>query len=93
MYFKDFVPQISPPPHVPKAAEYATFEDAVAAADRWIAEHQVRVINIETVVLPNIWSPSEQGTGDAALHTHGDWPVTWYQFVRVWYETKPGGRK
>ena len=45
----------------------------------------VDVVNVETVVLPNIWSQYEEGTTDPALHTSGDMASQWNQFIRVWY--------
>lgn len=65
--------------------EYESFDSALAAANAWIGEERIEVINVETVVLPNIWQPSEEGTRDAGLRT-GDLAV-WHQFVRVWYRT------
>jgi hypothetical protein len=64
--------------------EYETLSEAIAAANEWIAEHRIRPINIETVVLPNIWEDWEQGTQDPAIRTFHK-PI-WHQFLRVWYE-------
>ena len=44
------------------------------------------VLNVETVVLPNIWSPYEEGSADVALGTSGEMPSHWHQFIRCWYE-------
>lgn len=63
--------------------EYETFEATVGAANAWIDENSVRVINVETVVLPNIWEVWESGSQDPALRTFQK--PTWHQFVRVWY--------
>jgi UTP-glucose-1-phosphate uridylyltransferase len=64
--------------------EYETFGAAIAAANEWIKDNSVRVVGIETVVLPNIWEDWEQGSQDPALRTFHK-PI-WHQFVRVWYE-------
>jgi hypothetical protein len=66
-------------------AEHESFDAALEDANRWISEHHIRVINIETVVLPNIWSRYEEGPADTALGT-GDSVNYWHQFLRVWYE-------
>lgn len=56
---------------------------AVEAAGDRVQQWQVRLINVETVVLPNIWS--EEGTQDPELQIAGGYG-SWNQFVRVWYE-------
>ena len=87
--FRDFVPRLTTsdggtalfswPVEV-----FETFAEAVRAADAWIASDEIQVRQIETVVLPNIWSAKEEGSGDPALAAAG--PVVWHQFVRVWYD-------
>lgn len=85
LQFQDFVPRMTMPPAFLRGAEYETFDEAVQAANRWIDENQIRVINIETVVLPNIWSRYEEGSTDSELGTSGESPSHWHQFVRIWY--------
>jgi hypothetical protein len=84
--FHDFVPQMLAPPGWFKEGDYESLEEAVAAANTWIAEDNIRIINVETVVLPNIWSRFEEGPTDTALSTSGDSPSRWHQFVRCWYQ-------
>lgn len=85
--FEDFAPRVTSPAGPFRRGQFQTFEDAVKAADAWIRESGVDVINLETVVLPNVWSPGEEGTVDAELPTNEGNLITnnWYQFVRVWY--------
>jgi hypothetical protein len=83
---QDFVPKVTKPAAFFTPAEHESFDAAVAAANRWIEETGVRVINVETVVLPNIWSRWEEGSKDTALGTSGESPSYWHQFIRVWYE-------
>jgi hypothetical protein len=85
--FRDFVPKMTAPPGFFKLAEYESFEAAVAAANQWIRESRIDLVNIETVVLPNIWSGWEKGSTDTSLGTSGESPSHWHQFVRVWYRT------
>jgi hypothetical protein len=66
------------------AASYESFEAAVKAANEWINSDAVNVVNIETVVLPNIWAHTEEGTKDPELPTF-EGHARWHQFVRVWY--------
>lgn len=85
--FRDFVPEMLAAPKLFKAGDYETLDAALAAANQWIEEDDIRVLNIETVVLPNIWSRFEEGTQDVALGTSGEMPSHWHQFIRVWYQT------
>ncbi len=84
--YKDFVPKMTRPAAFLSPAEHESFEAALEAANRWVHENGIRVINVETVVLPNIWSRYEEGSGDTALGTSGESPSFWHQFIRVWYE-------
>lgn len=84
--FRDFVPEMLAAPGLFKAGEYESFEGALTAANSWIKEYDIKIINVETVVLPNIWSRYEEGTTDVALGTSGEMPSHWHQFVRVWYQ-------
>jgi len=83
--FRDFVPEMLSAPRLFKAGEYESMEAAVAAANSWIKEYDIKIVNVETVVLPNIWSRYEEGPTDVALGTSGEMPSHWHQFVRVWY--------
>ena len=81
--YRDFVPQILPvPPRAPPT--YETFDDAVAAANSWIVAESIKVVTVETVVLPNIHSYA-QGSVVGRTET-GLFGGDWVQFVRVWYE-------
>ena len=87
VHFRDFVPKMIAAPSLFKSGEYESFEEAVAAANKWIKEYDIRIVSIETVVLPNIWSRWEDGPTDVALGTSGEMPSQWHQFVRCWYQT------
>lgn len=82
--YRDFAPGALKGARWFQGATYETFDAAVAAANSWIAADAVKVINVETVVLPNIDAPGQGGTADAQLWTAS--MANWYQFVRVWYE-------
>jgi hypothetical protein len=84
--FRDFVPEMLAAPRLFKAGEYESLEAALAEANAWIKEYDIKIVNVETVVLPNIWSRYEEGTSDVALGTSGEMPSHWHQFVRVWYQ-------
>ena len=86
LQYKDFVPKEIVSSGFFKAGEYESFDDAVAAANQWLVESRVRLIKLETVVLPNIHSRWEEGSSDAAIRTSGDSPSQWHQFLRLWYQ-------
>jgi len=84
--YRDFVPKMTRPAAFLSPAEHESFDAALEAANHWIRQSGIRVINVETVVLPNIWSRYEEGSGDTVLGTSGESPSFWHQFIRVWYE-------
>ena len=85
--YKDFVPKQISAPGFFAAGEHESFDDAVNAANQWIEENQtIKLVNLETVVLPNIWSKWEEGSSDASIGTSGDTVSRWHQFLRCWYQ-------
>jgi len=82
---RDFVPRMIREAFLLTPAEYESFEDAEAAANAWLEAENIQVVNIETVVLPNLWK--EEGAEDPSLRTSGDFVSNWHQFIRVWYRT------
>ncbi len=83
--YKDFVPKQIEAPGFLNPGEHETFDEAVRAANQWIVENEVKLMSMETVVLPNIWSRWEEGSRDASIGTSGDAPSRWHQFLRCWY--------
>ena len=86
LQYKDFVPKMLAEPGLFKLGEYETLAEALEEANRWIEQSSVQVINVETVVLPNIWTRWEEGTEDVALGTSGEMKSHWHQFIRCWFE-------
>jgi len=83
--YQDFVPKVTKPAAFLSPAEHESFDAALAEANRWIKENEIRVVSVETVVLPNIWNRFEEGSRDPALGV-GDSVSFWHQFIRVWHE-------
>ena len=83
--FQDFVPRQLQPAGFLTAAQYQPVDQTVQAANDWIRQYGVKVLNVETVVLPNVYDPGEEGTGDGDLRVSGDGRSDWYQLIRVWY--------
>ncbi len=86
--FKDFVPRMTDTPGLLKPAEFESFELAVEAANLWIKETGVELVQLETVVLPNIWSHYEEGSADSSLGIPLGSPSHWNQFLRCWYRKR-----
>jgi hypothetical protein len=89
--FIDFAPRIVRPGALFRLAEYEALQQAVAAANQWVRQYGVSVLNVETVVLPNIYRRGEEGSADPHLVTSGEMMSEWLQVVRVWYEASDGG--
>ena len=78
--FEDFAPRMIKSGFFSR--EFESFDAALAGANEWIDGNDIDVVNIETVVLPQIWR--ENGTTDADLRTYEN-GATWHQFIRVWF--------
>ena len=85
--FRDFAPKQLRPAGFLKAAEYQELHEALADANRWVEENAIEVVNVETVVLPSLHDPMEEGTTDPELHVSGKMSTTWHQFIRVWFQS------
>ena len=83
--YKDFVPKQISAPGFFEPGQHESFDDAVLAANQWLADNDIKLISLETVVLPNIWSKWEEGSTDASIGT-GDSPNRWHQFLRCWFQ-------
>jgi hypothetical protein len=64
--------------------EHETLQSTVVRVNEWIAQSGSQIINIETVVLPNV-SQAEDAS-QVGIRTSGKISSYWYQVVRVWYE-------
>ena len=84
--FVDFVPEMIDKGGIFKAPTMEEMVEVVRRMNEWIERNQTKVVNVETVVLPNIHQAHEEGSQDTQVRTSGDFPASWHQFVRVWYE-------
>jgi hypothetical protein len=66
--------------------DYEPLSATVARANLWLRESAVRVLNVETVVLPNV--KNEEKASEVGIRTSGEMSSYWFQIVRVWYETE-----
>jgi hypothetical protein len=82
--FQDFAPAIEKRGFFQNS--YESLQECLQRANTWIQEDNPDVINIETVVLPNLWGSGEEGSEDPEIRTSGDMMSSWHQFIRVWYK-------
>ena len=84
--FQDFVPEQVEKARMFKKASYESLDTAMERMNEWRRKnYSYRILNIETVVLPNIHLKAEEGSTDVALPTEAEFSSSWHQFVRVWY--------
>jgi hypothetical protein len=83
--FKDFTPNFEKAGFFSKTT-YEPLQDCLRRANQWIEMENPKIINVETVVLPNLWDSDEEGSEDPELGTGGESSSSWHQFVRVWHE-------
>lgn len=81
--YKDFFPVVLESGFF--STEHEALPATVARANQWVAESGVRIINVETVVLPNI--ECVEDASKVGIRTSGEISSHWYQVVRVWYES------
>ena len=81
--YKDFFPVVLKSGYF--SIEHEALPATVARASQWVREAGVQVINVETVVLPNIKSVAD--ASQVGIRTSGERSSHWYQIVRVWYES------
>ena len=84
--FKDFAPRVTDPGGMFSAKVYENLEAAAAAASRWCEHSNIIPLNVETVLLPDIYDKKQEGSKDAHVMTGNI--VQWHQIVRVWYLAK-----
>lgn len=86
IYFRDFEPRLLQAAGIFNAAQYENVHTILQEVNDWIRDENIQVVNIETVVLPNMHNWGEEGTTDPELRTGGEVGSTWHQFFRVWYK-------
>jgi hypothetical protein len=83
--FKDFFPTVLRSGVL--SSDFEPFSAVVNRANKWIATSGVQVLNVETLVLPNV--STEQEAQATNIRTSGEMSSYWRQILRVWYEAPP----
>lgn len=78
--YKDFAPAVLNRGFL--STDYESLSSIVDRANQWISGQNVQVINVETVVLPNL---DGQESGNNGIRSSGEMSSYWFQVVRVWY--------
>ena len=83
--YKDLSP--SAVEHKVLSTEYENFSEVVAHANEWIRDSSVTVLNVETVLLPNLQNLKD--TLQVIQSVSGEIIVSSYLFqvLRVWYNS------
>ena len=86
--YKDFVPDLLAQsagflgePH------FEPLKDVLARCNEWIGESGAEVLSIETVVLPRLHHPHEEGSEDVNMRQADESMTPWNQFIRVWFRS------
>jgi hypothetical protein len=82
IYFKDFIPNINA--NGLFLQEYESVEETLLRVNRWITQHSVEVLNIETVLVPTQLCKDKDTSSK-----HNSWQVGSIscQVIRVWHST------
>ena len=65
--------------------EYEAIPAVIVRVNEWVLAAGVNIVNIETVVLPNVQNPETASKSGLIVGEIS----AWYQVVRVWYEGEP----
>ena len=87
--YEDFVPEVVSHPGFFRREEVEDFAGLVERLNAWLDEQgsAIDVVNVETVVLPNIFRDQETGSGDTWLTAAGT-SDSWHQVLRLWYRVR-----
>lgn len=81
--FQDFIPQVQRQRLIPAMSEYESLQEVVTRANRWIEQRGVRVINVETLIVPAL--PRADAEITAVRLESPNNTLASYQMIRVWY--------
>lgn len=83
---RDFLPEVTVRGIL--SNEYEDLGATIARANAWITSQHIDVINVETVLQPNL---AHRGRSDEnGIRTSGEVSSYWFQVVRVWYAPATG---
>jgi hypothetical protein len=85
--FRDFFPESLPSRKkvlglIP-VPEHEPLDVVLERVNEWVAAERVDVVNVETVLLPQVEGAAETARG--WLVAQHDFNTNWYQIIRVWF--------
>lgn len=89
---EDFAPRITERGHFGGPSKYEFFSEVVSAANQWMGNRTIQIINVETIVLLNGSESTSDGVygvgtsnGVYAVTVGSGITVNCFQCMRVWY--------
>jgi hypothetical protein len=81
--FQDFIPRRQGKRLLGVLTDYENLHELVSRVNRWIEQHHIDVLNIETVVVTSLPDETE-ASPKVRMESQGT-ALSTYQIVRVWY--------
>ena len=81
--FKDFLPEIQKK-ILGIPTDYESIHEVLTRVKRWIEREQIKIINVETLLLPAM--PSGNAESPPARMTGASGSMGTFQIIRVWYD-------
>lgn len=90
IHFKDFDIKVTRPAGLISGPEFEPIEETLLRMNNWIEENEILVLNVETLVIPNIFmgktGMTKRTSSKGAFKIGGSQSSWWYQIFRVWYK-------
>lgn len=83
--FRDFRPRLLDAGGIVTPPTFEPFEAVLAEANAWLEKTGVTVLNVETLLLPNLTLLTEKTTSQTSALTAVEGTTYWHQVLRVWY--------
>lgn len=83
--YKDFAPEVVEKGGMFRSNKVEALKEVVATANNWAATNSVKVINIETVLLPVTTKDPGKSFERAAINVELGM-AEWTQIIRLWYQ-------
>ena len=81
--FHDFIPRRQGKRLLGVLSDYENSHELVSRANRWIEQHRIDVLNVETVLITYLPDESE-ASPKVRMDSQGT-ALSTYQIVRIWY--------
>jgi hypothetical protein len=86
--FHDFIPQTQRK-RLGIRTDIERLQEVVSRANRWIEQHQIDVLNVETILMSNLPDEASESP-QTRMDAPGTMSFSVYQIVRVWFRQGSG---